>query len=244
MSHPSSLVIDALAAGKLAEAEAADTRSHVETCTRCRGDLAAAEAACAHFTREVFPRTVGKLQPRRTRWLYPALLVPVFAAIALVLWQGRHTDDPARDDSVRIKGDLTFQVYANRGEEVIPVRDNTKLAAGDKIRFVVGANGPSYLLVASIDGAGNATIYYPYGGVRSGSITKEPSELPGSIVLDAAPGPERVFGLVSDEPLDAAVVKRALVALGARGADAIRSTRTLEVPVALQASVVFEKAAP
>jgi len=246
MSHPSSFVIDALAAGKLAEAEAAQARTHVEACARCRGDLAAAEAACAHFTREVLPRTIGNLRPRPSRWRLfgPALLVPVFAVIALVLWQGRRGGDPALEEDVRIKGALTFQVYANRGEEVIPVRDHTRLAAGDKIRFVVGSGGPAYLLVVSIDGAGNPTVYYPYQGARSGSVTKEPSELPGSIVLDAAPGPERVFGLVSVEPLDAAVVMRALAALGARGPSAIRETRTLDVPATVQASVVFEKVTP
>jgi hypothetical protein len=241
--HPSSLTIDALATGRLAEVDAAAARAHVAGCERCRGDLAAVEAACAQFTREVFPRTVDKLRPRRSPWrLLLPVLVPALAAAALVIWQVRRARTPTGDDDIRIKGAMTFQVFANRGDEVIPVRDGTQLAEGDRIRFVVGSGGPEYLLVVSIDGAGNPTVYYPYGGERSGAITQEPSELPGSIVLDAAPGPERVFALISAEPLDAAVVKRALAAIGARGAAAIRETHALELP-ATQATVVFEKVA-
>jgi hypothetical protein len=238
VSHPSSLIIDALAAGSLAGAEATEARAHVEGCARCRGDLAAAEAACAHFTRVVLPRTIGALRPRRRWWLFAPVLVPALAVLALVLWQRRTVEDPILDD-IRIKGGMTFQVFANRGGEVIAVRDGTSLRAGDQIRFVVGSGGPAFLLLVSIDGAGTATVYYPYGGERSGPISKLPSELPGSIVLDAAPGPERVFALVSSEPLDAAVVKRALLEIRER----IRETERLPVPVE-QASIVFEKETP
>ncbi|MEO8705640.1 MAG: hypothetical protein ABI867_36755 [Kofleriaceae bacterium] len=245
MTHPSSLVIDALASGRLGDAEAAAARVHVASCDRCRADLATVETAFATFTREVFPRTVGTLRPRRSPWRFVLpTLVPVLAVALLVIWQVRRDPAvPVADDDIRIKGALTFQVFANRGDEVIPVRDGTTLAAGDKIRFVVGSGGPGYLLVVSIDGAGASTVYYPYGGARSGPVTKEPSELPGSIVLDAAPGPERVFALVSPEPLEAAVVKRALATIGARGRDAIRETHALEI-TAQQATLVFEKAAP
>ena len=246
-THLSSLTIDALAAGHLTGTEATRARAHVETCARCSTDVAAAEAACARFTREVLPRTIGNLRPRAPWWrrFGPGLLVPALAAAVVLIWMVRRPDTlPIDDDDIRLKGSLTFQVFANRGGEVIPVRDGIRLAAGDRIRFVVGAEGAAYLLVASVDGAGKATVYYPYGGARSGPVGRQPSELPGSIVLDAAPGPERVFALVSIDPLEAADVTRAIAAIGARGADAIRATRTLDVPASAQASVVFEKAAP
>jgi hypothetical protein len=194
-AHPSSLQLDAMAAGHLGDADAAAVRAHVGGCTRCRGDLEAAEAACAEFARDVLPRTIGRLRPRPSRWrlLVPALAVPVLAAAALVLWLRR--PDAVPDDNLRMKGGLSFQVFAERAGDVIAVGDGTRLAPGDRIRFVVGSGGPSYLLVASIDGAGTATVYYPYGGEHSGSAAVQPAELPGSIVLDAAPGPERVFAL-------------------------------------------------
>jgi len=236
MTHPSSLVIDALAAGKLDDA---DARAHIEGCARCRADLTSAEAAVAHFERSVFDRTVGAVTrpPRRRWWILPSILVPVLATIAIVWW----TRPPAVD--IRIKGGLTFQVFAHRHDEVIPVRDGTRLDAGDSIRFVAGASAP-YLMVVSIDGAGHPSVYYPYQGERSGTSTPDPSELPGSIVLDASPGPERIFALSSTEPLDARMVIRALAEIGARGAAAIREARSLGVATAQQATVLFEKRAP
>ncbi len=243
-AHPSSLAIDGLAGGRVGEVEARDTRAHVETCERCRDDLARATAACATFTREVFPRTVGNLRPPRPWWrsFAPALLVPVLAVLALVLWR-RSSPSGAHelDTDLRIKGGMSFQVFARRGTEVFPVRDLTRLASGDQVRFVVGSGGPAFLIVASIDGAGNATIYYPYNGEQSGPVGAEPGELPASIELDSAPGPERVFALVSSTPIEAAVVKRALVTLGKRGPAAIRETRMLDVPGSAQSSIVFEK---
>jgi hypothetical protein len=242
MSHLSSLVIDALAAGKLDDAEATTARAHITECARCRGDLDTARAAMAHFERSVLPRTLPAIQrPRARWWILPSVLAPVLATLALVFWFRRVPPPP--DDSVRIKGALTFQVFANRHGEVIPVRDGTHLEAGDSIRFVVGAATP-YVMVASIDGAGHPSIYYPYEGERSGTATPSPSELPGSIVLDAASGPERVFALASATPLDANVVTQALAAIGARGPSAIRETRTLDVPTVHQATVVFEKGSP
>jgi len=236
--HPSLLVIDALAARRLDDAEAA---AHIASCDRCRADLEAAEAACARFTRDVFPRTVANIRERRRWKLGLAMVAPVLAAAALAIWLLRPHDP---DDDIRVKGALTFQVFAKRGAAIISVRDATRLAPGDQIRFVVGCGAPAYLLVASIDGAGRATIYHPYGGTRSARAEAAPTELPGSIVLDDAPGPERVFALVSETPLETTVVERALVELGAHGAAAIRDTRTLAVPAARQTSVVFEKATP
>ncbi len=244
MKHPSSLVIDALAAGHLVGEGAEQARAHIAGCARCRGDLEAAEAACAHFTHEVLLRTVGTLQVRPAWWrrMWPALVLPALAAAGLLLWLVRRPDVRGPDRDVQIKGAITFQVFAKRGERVFALHDGTTLAPGDRIRFVAG--GARYLLIASVDGGGTPTVYYPYGGTRSAAIASEPSELPGSIVLDAAPGPERVFALFSARPLEAAEVTRALAALGARGAAAIRATAVLEIGADVQISVVFEKASP
>ena len=87
--HVSQLTIDALAAGHLSADEARAARAHVDGCPRCRADLEAAEAACATFTRDVLPRTIGALAPRATRpWWRVALplVVPALAAAALLLW--------------------------------------------------------------------------------------------------------------------------------------------------------------
>jgi hypothetical protein len=243
-AHLSSLTIDSLAGGHLGTDEAAAARSHVETCTRCRADLETAEAAIATFTRDVLPRTVGTLA-RRPWWrAFVPVLVPVLAAAALLVWFVREPDATRDTDDIRAKGAATFQVYAKRGEHVFALRDGSRLAPGDAIRFVAGSRVAGYLLVGSVDGAGHASIYFPYGGARSGAIGGAPAELPGSIVLDAAPGPERLFAVFTPEPIDATAVTAALEALGKGGADAIRTAHELPIAAKVQASLVFEKDAP
>ena len=98
--------------------------------------------------------------------------------------------------------------------------------------------------MASVDGSGAVMIYYPYGGDQSMVIEGDRVELSGSIELDAAPGPERIYALLSDRPIEAAIVRAHLLGVAAGGAEAIRGTRALPVPVRAQLSLVFEKARP
>ena len=98
-------------------------------------------------------------------------------------------------------------------------------------------------MIVSVDGRGAANLYVSRDGRRSAEIpgAGPRAELPGSIVLDASPGPERVFALFSRAPLGWPDAERALVALGHSGAAALRQEQALAVPAEAQASVLFEK---
>jgi hypothetical protein len=163
--------------------------------------------------------------------------MPVVATLALLLWLRPRTE-VANEPAIAIKGGPSLRVFARRQGRVTAVRPRTTLHAGDEIRFAVEPAGLHYLIVASVDGAGKATVYFPYGGIASQPVSG--GTLPGSIVLDDAPGPERIFALFSRQPLAAAEVTGALVELGRRGPDAIRAARQLSV-AATQLSLVFEK---
>jgi hypothetical protein len=143
-----------------------------------------------------------------------------------------------------IKGDASWQVFANRDGQTFSVRDGAELAVGDRIRFAMLPGGAHYVLVASVDSTGAATIYYPYGGEMSAPIGGERVEPAGSIALDAAPGPERIYAILSDQPVAAADVVAQLREIAAGGPEAIRATRTLRLAARAQLSLVFEKAAP
>ncbi|HEY1812930.1 MAG TPA: DUF4384 domain-containing protein [Kofleriaceae bacterium] len=239
MTHLSAFTLDALALGT----ETAGAREHLAACARCRGDLEAAQALREHFTAHVLSRT---LPVRRRRPVWPWFALPALAAaIALVAIIVRPSHRAAEPE-LAIKGDAAWQVFANRDGQTFAVHDGTELAPGDRIRFAVIPDGARYLLVASIDGAGVASIYYPYDGAESAAIPAgDRVELPGSIVLDAAPGPERVFAVFSDEPIGATAVADRLRAVGADGPDAIRRIHALVLPgVRGQTSVVFEKSVP
>jgi hypothetical protein len=248
MKHPSSFTLDALTLGALPQAEEGSIRDHLAACARCREDAEATRQAQERFAVRVLPATlpaVEALGPRRRaawRWLaIPAL----GAVVILLLMVGRGDRRAIEEPDVRIKGTASLELYANRQGRVLRLRDGDPLAPGDRLRFVVYPGDRPYLLIASIDGAGKASVYFPYHGPASGRIEQSPRiEIPDSIVLDDAPGPERVYAFFTSQPLAADVVIDRLAAVGAAGADAIRRQVHLDVPGEEQATIVFEKEMP
>jgi hypothetical protein len=237
IKHVPALMLDAFVLGALDRDTEAHIQAHLESCSTCSGDLEAAAELRKHFTQHVFPR--GLPARRRYRWWW--LAAPALAAAVLILALRPPRELPA---DVAIKGDASWQVFANRNGRIFPVQDGTELAAGDRLRFAIILDGARYLLVASIDGSGAATIYYPYDGAQSAAAHGERIEPTGSIELDDASGPERIYAILSDAPIDAAEVKAQLRVVARGGADAIRRTRSLPVPARAQISLVFEKVAP
>ena len=250
-THLSALTLDALALGGLPPSEAEEASVHLESCDRCRKDAEVARADRDRFSREVFSRTLPRLC-RSSPWSFlrrPILtwvMAPALAAVAvvfMVLPKHLHESSaPSVSDSVAIKGGPAMKVFARHNGRVFPVVNGALLAPGDEVRFAVAPAGLPYLLVASVDGAGKPSVYFPTNGAESGRLGSEPRvELPGSIILDAAPGPERIFALFSSAPLAVADVRGRLEKLGARGADAIRTEKMLPVSSQAQLSLLFEK---
>jgi len=237
-THASALTLDALALGALDRETATQIEAHLASCAACRDDQQAAAALRAQFTRSVLPRGLAVRRPWRWAWL----ALPAFAAALAVVFALWPRAQPIPE--IAIKGDASWQVFANRDGQTFAVRDGAELAAGDRIRFALLPGGAHYVLVASVDSTGAATIYYPYGGEMSAAIGGERVEPAGSIALDAAPGPERIFAILSDQPIAAADVVTQLREVATGGAEAIRATHALRLPARAQLSLVFEKATP
>lgn len=233
MSHANPLQLDAIALGAGDPAVLA----HLKICPQCTAALAAQQELHAEFLVDVLPRRghrrpdLVRSRPRRKWWLmaFPALAAAA-AVVLLLAWP-----KPADEPELGVKGGPAWQVVANRAGATFAVKDGTLLAAADRIRFVVVPDRARYLMIASIDGAGAASIYYPYDGAQSAPINAARLEVPDSIVLDAAPGPERLFALLSDQPLSADAVRAAL-----RAIKDVRATTRLELP-AKQLTLVFDK---
>ena len=251
IDHVSAFAIDALALGALDDETRARVENHLAGCAACRRERDQAAAQRAAFTGSVLPRTLPALRARlagprrparRAMWLGGA--VAAAAAVVAVVIAARPPREPPGQRELGIKGGPAWLVVGHRADRTFQIRNGEALAPGDALRFVIVPDRALYLLIASIDGAGVASIYFPYGGARSERVDGSRIELPGSIVLDAAPGPERLFAIFSDEPLDAAPVAAQLRELGAQGADAIRTTAELAVAARAQLSLVFEKTAP
>jgi Putative zinc-finger len=242
--HISMFDLDALELGALGPDERARARAHLDGCGRCRADLADTQAAGERFRAQLFPRKAAAL--RRPRgWLLRRLTLGAALAVAAVVLVVAVRPRRGGPELGVKGGGPAWHTFAHRGARVFAVADGDRLAPRDELRFALEPAGLPYLLVASVDGDGQVSVYYPYGGEESGRLAGEMRiELPDSIRLDGARGPERIFALLSRTALPAEPVRRALRALGGRGPDAIRSACALPVAADAQLTLLFEKESP
>ncbi|WNG37191.1 DUF4384 domain-containing protein [Archangium violaceum] len=208
---PPAAQLEAMSAG---EATPETTRTHVEGCADCRGQLEALTTAREAFVRarppELFLRQLERRtasQPRRgLRWLLPVLgaCVPLLALLVLV-------PRLEQEDGVRIKGG-DFRVVASRaGGSPELLGPDAQVQSGDALRFSYEAKEAGHLLVLELDGRGAASVFYPYGSATSAPLPAGQRDfLPGSVVLDDAPGPEWLLAVFSPRPLQAAPLLEAL----------------------------------
>ena len=239
--HPSAWVIEASVLGTPG-VDLTGLDAHLQGCESCRQQQVEAREALGRFQRSVLPRTVDAVvarSGRRRRWFAsPWALVPTLAlSAALVLLLPRGLEAPSA--RTRIKGETALSVFAVRQGHVFAVEDGEALQAGDRLRFEVDHPKLPYLLIVSIDAGGNPSVYVPYDGAESVSIEADQRFVsPDSIELDAVPGPERVFVLLSQSPLAASQVEDELRRL--RDPKEIRGTHRLAVPAETQLSLLWE----
>lgn len=223
-SHLSSETLDLLSLSALQETESARARAHVEKCEDCRGRLTELEADKQRFTQYVFPRTLPKLEERlrpqswvdalRAKWKFALPLAGLVATAALLVVVAPVAEVQLQEPYYGTKGgEARLDVVALHGERQVAVGNDTVLAAGDRIRFLVEPGEARFLLVASRDGQGNVTVYFPYEGEVSASLQQAGfQELPGSIELDQVEGREKLFAVFSDAPVRAEDVRTSIEA--------------------------------
>jgi hypothetical protein len=243
VGHATALDLDRLLLDGLPAAQSAAWLAHFQGCPRCGEAYQTHVEAGRRFRRDVLPRTRAAMEWRlRSRGRLRAALwfAPVVVA-GLVLLAAVPVRRPA--PSLGIKGGAVLRAFARRGDHVTAIQDGTRLAPGDRIRFVLQSELPYALLVAA-DGDGRPSVYFPHGGTASQRVPPAAAvEVPGSIQLDGARGPERIWALFSEQPLGAQVID-AVRAVAAGGPDALRATPTLAVPGTRQASLLIEKDLP
>ena len=110
-------------------------------------------------------------------------------------------------------------MICRRGEQTFAVAPGDQVQPGDALRFRPLPVWPEarYIQVGSVDGTGAYSPFYP--ATDDGASVPLPaggSPLEGSIRLDDAPGPERVFVVFSAVPLPVPDVAR--IALAHAGA--------------------------
>ena len=192
--------------------------SHLELARRATGEttgeipddfraaLDSAKARVRPFDWEVLSKHAARIEDepvaaraRPRPWLW-ALFPTLVAAVALLVLV------PTQQSRTRMKGgaflipSVTYHVM--RGEQVFAQDALPSLRAGDRVLFTVDPAGHDAMVLLSVDGTGHWTTYYPATGSTPARVAKHPQELPESIQLDAAPGPEvfvAFFGVTTVE---------------------------------------------
>ena len=124
-------------------------------------------------------------EPARRPWWRALWLVPALAVAAAVLLFVRP------EPGVRAKGDCELEFMVLDDGEIRPGIEGEQLSAGDQIQFTYRAPGLDSLVLLSVDGEGNVTVFQPEQGADPLPIIPgEKHVLDGSIILDDALGPE------------------------------------------------------
>jgi hypothetical protein len=240
-THPSDVEIARILLGKASEEEARSAAAHAAGCDRCRAELDAARVARRRFDEQVFARTLPEIERRlgpRRRWAFWLGALAVTGAAVAILPFLLRPQPPVEGPGWQVKGPGALKVFGRRGDRVIAVEDGVRLRPGDQLRFAVQAGHSRFVLIASVDGGGRTNLYYPSTAVGAGA--GQDQILPDSIVLDDAPGPERIFAVFSDRPLENREVEILLKPIASGGEEAIRRTHRLPLPLP-QATLLFEK---
>ncbi len=111
----------------------------------------------------------------------------------------------------RTKGSVQLEMFIKDEAGVRKGDDGMRLREGDQIQFRYRAVGRRYLFVVSVDSRGAISPLYP--DVTGKSIEVRPDglhTLEGSVILDDAVGPERIFAVFSDAPVSYRSIERAL----------------------------------
>lgn len=213
-NRPSRLRLDRLATGELppGEVEALSAglspgdRAHLEAAEAARTGLpafdpAAIRARAARLPADPVPAAPPAApRPANTPFAFLAALAALAAAALLAFQVGRGPSDPGPGD-VRFKGGDALEVVELVGATPRGYVAGTPVGQGTVLGFRVNATGHTGVVLLSVDGRGEATVFWPASGEAPEPLSGDGLlPLDGSVVLDDAPGPE-IFVAVYDRPV-------------------------------------------
>ncbi|MDX2092479.1 MAG: DUF4384 domain-containing protein [Kofleriaceae bacterium] len=216
------LELERFLAGDLPAARAAELDAKATAADRTRLDELRAEhqAFLAEVDVGAEVRAIGKklgtLEPARKgratwwRWIWTGGALAAAAAVLLVIVLRKGTTKIDEDTGIK-GGDITLVVHVASNGDSRRLASGDEVAPGARIRFEVATPKKGFVAVVGVDGAGETTVYFPYGGADAAAVDPHAGGLlPGAIALDATPGAERFFALYSEEPFALATVVPAL----------------------------------
>ncbi len=140
---------------------------------------------------------------KRFAWMLPAVLLPVAAAAAALLYA-------RREPEFAVKGEVVLVLHKRQGDSTVRVEPGAALSPGDSIRFEVRSPLKGYVAVVGRDASGAVTAYHPFGALAAAPYDPASPVLPGGIQLDLTRGRETVWALFSTDPIDLGPILEAL----------------------------------
>jgi hypothetical protein len=204
---------------------------HLAECRRCEARLGARAAEKVAFdagAAALWTRIAAAGQEARAkqgRWRLasvrlPALIVGVGVGAAALFVVARPFE-LRRSAYVAPKGQASVEIICRRGDAVFRLAPGDDVAPGDELRFrpLPVWPGGRFIQLGTVDGTGRYTPFYPSdAGAPSVPVPPGAEALAGSIRLDDAPGPERVFVVLSPAPLSETAVAEVAMAQATSGA--------------------------
>lgn len=208
--------------------EAAAMQSSLQGCADCRARYDRLAEAQAGFLDSVRPELesaaiLARLEapaaapPSKlaARW-YERLgggLVPALMAAVLLLAVAPVALDlgaPEPPTTRQKGGGVGLVMFVKDGAGIHRGADGERLRQGDQVQFRYSAGGHRHLFVLSVDARGVLSPLYPEDPTESISVEAEGTHvLEGSVILDDAVGPERIFAIFSDGPVTFGELDRA-----------------------------------
>lgn len=193
---PSNYALDAFRLGLDAAVSA-----HVKVCARCTawlGEQDRLEAGVAGLWMPAAPKRQWLATRRLRNLLGFGLPLAVAATVLLLLALPKPPPEIAKGNALGVR------IGRSNGDAVSWLSTTDRLSPNDAIRFFV--NGidarDRYVLIGSVDGSRRLFRFYPAGATAcSVAVPPAGQALDGSIVIDDAPGPERIAVVFSHQPL-------------------------------------------
>jgi len=265
--RPSRLTLARLVAGELPPEEASALEARIaadpesaRALEELRRNVARYDERRAAHWRALHGQLDADARPpvpsRSWLWPYPALgLLAAAAAVTLVVALHRGpagTVETVGGQVILFKGDLAVRIVARSagaGRQLV-VRDGDSLAAGDALRFVVTTGSAGFITVFSVDRSGKLSPFYPSTEpARDDRPLALPHagqhELPASIVLDDAPGPEHLIVVFAPRAFSRRAVHGRIGDQVARGElGALRAGRRSETGETLFVCTIAKRTGP
>ena len=188
---------------------------HLNGCQACRVRIDRRQARVSEFQAALAAPTWTRVRAEaatrrraRRRVLPWAAIAGGAAAMLLLVVLPRR---PPGSLGPTPKGSSLAEIVCRRGERTFVIGTGDEVSPGDRLRFRPLPIWPQarYIQVGSVDGTGGYSAFYPAGDGVSVALPARGEPLGGSIRLDDAPGPERLFVVLSATPLSTRDVRRA-----------------------------------